>query len=92
MTPSLEAAFLHTSAEGLRGFGRITEARRAVERMLDVASRNELNEHVIRAASLLDAIERPPAATPNDEPAPSARVASIARTIAEMRVAAGLPG
>ena len=92
MTPSLEASFLQTSAEGLRSFGRITEAQRAAERMLDVASRHELHEHVIRAASLLDD-DRAAGwrATPHDEPAPSARVASIARTIAEMRVAAGLP-
>lgn len=91
MMPNLEASFLQTSAEGLRRFGRITEAQRAAERMLDVASRYALHEHVIRAASLLDEIEQPTApAPPLGASAPSARVASIARAIAEMRAAAGL--
>ena len=45
----------------------------------------------MRAASLLDEIEQPSVPTAYEAPAPSARVASIARTIAEMRVAAGLP-
>src|SRR5204863_9954334 len=91
IAPSLEAAFLQTSAEGLRSFGRVAEAQRAAERMLDVASRHELHEHVMRAASLLEEIEQPPAPAPFRPPAPSSRVASIARTIGEMRVAAGLP-
>jgi tetratricopeptide (TPR) repeat protein len=91
MMPNVEASFLQTSAEGLRRFGRITEAQRAAERMLDVASRHELHEHVMRAASLLDEIDRPPVLASYDEPATSARVASIARTIAEMRAQAGLP-
>jgi tetratricopeptide (TPR) repeat protein len=91
MMPNVEASFLQTSAEGLRRFGRITEAQRAAERMLDVASRHELHEHVMRAASLLDEIDHPPVLASYDEPATSARVASIARTIAEMRAEAGLP-
>jgi tetratricopeptide (TPR) repeat protein len=91
MMPNVEAAFLHTSAEGLRRFGRINEARRAAERMLDVSSRHELHEFVLKAASLLDKLERPPVLAAYEAPAPSARVASIARAIAEMRVAAGLP-
>ncbi len=91
MMPNVEASFLQTSAEGLRRFGRITEAQRAAERMLDVASRHELHELVMRAASLLDELEQPPVLAPVKAPTPSARVARIARTIAEMRVAAGLP-
>ncbi|HEX7942371.1 MAG TPA: hypothetical protein VF488_11235, partial [Gemmatimonadaceae bacterium] len=91
MTPTVEATFLQTSAEGLRSFGRIPEAKRAAERMLELASRHSLHEHVIRADSLLEAIERPPAPAPCEAPVPSERVANIARTIAEMRVAAGLP-
>jgi tetratricopeptide (TPR) repeat protein len=90
MMPNVEATFLQVSAEGLRVFGRIPEAKRAAERMLDVASRHALHEYVIRADSLLEAIEQPPPARP---PAalPSQYVADVARTIAEMRVAAGLP-
>jgi tetratricopeptide (TPR) repeat protein len=91
MAPNVEASFLQASTEGLRRFGRIAEARRSAERMLDVASRHEMHEHVIRAAALLDELEQPPLQPPRAAPAPSARVASIARTIAEMRVEAGLP-
>jgi hypothetical protein len=91
MTPTVEASFLQVSAEGLRSFGRIAEAKRAAERMLDVASRHSLHEQVIRADSLLDAIEKPAAPAPYVAPTPSERVANIARTISEMRVAAGLP-
>jgi tetratricopeptide (TPR) repeat protein len=91
MAPNVEVSFLQTSAEGLRRFGRIAEARRTAERMLDVASRHELHEHVMKAASLLDELEQPPLRAPSEAPAPSARVARIARTISEMRVEAGLP-
>jgi len=91
MMPNVEVSFLQTSAEGLRRFGRISEAQRTAERMLDVASRHEMHEHVIRAAALLDELEQPPRQAVPEAPAPSARVARIARTIAEMRVAAGLP-
>jgi tetratricopeptide (TPR) repeat protein len=92
MAPNVEVSFLQTSTEGLRSFGRITEAQRTAERMLDVASRHELHEHVMRAAALLDDLEQPPVVlAPYETPAPSARVARIARTIAAMRVAAGLP-
>lgn len=91
MTPSVEASFLQVSAEGLRIFGRIPEAKRAAERMLDVAAHHSLHEHVIRADSLLETIEKPVAPAPYVAPAPNERVANIARTISEMRVAAGLP-
>jgi len=91
MAPNVEVSFLQTSAEGLHRFGRISGAQRAAERMLDVASQHELHEHVIRAAELLDELEQPRALPSDEAPVPSARVASIARTIAEMREAAGLP-
>lgn len=91
MMPSVEASFLQVSAEGLRAFGRIPEAKRAAERMLDVASRHSLHEHVMKADAILDAIEKPPTPAPSRAPAPSPRVSTIARNIAEMRVTAGLP-
>jgi len=91
MMPNVEVSFLQVSAEGLRTFGRISEAKRAIERMLDVALRHSLHEHVIRADSMLTAIEQPPKATAPEAPPPSERVAHIAHAIAEMRVAAGLP-
>jgi tetratricopeptide (TPR) repeat protein len=91
MAPNVEVTFLQVSAEGLRTFGRIPEAKRAAERMLDIASQHSLFEHVIRAEALLDKVEQPPVMARGETPTPSARVANIARTIAEMRVAAGLP-
>jgi len=91
MAPNVEVSFLQNSAEGLHRFGRIGEAQRAAERMLDVASQHELHEHVMRAAAILDELEQPRVLPSDDAPLPSARVARIARTIAEMRVAAGLP-
>jgi hypothetical protein len=91
MAPSVKASFLQVSAEGLRTFGRITEAQRAAERMLDIASSHELHEHVMSAAALLDELERPAVLVPEPARAPSPRVARIARTMAEMRAAAGLP-
>lgn len=90
MMPNVETTFLQVSAEGLHAFGRIPEAKRAAERMLDVASHYSLHEYVIRADSLLDEIEQPPPARPQAS-APSQYVADVARTIAEMRAAAGLP-
>jgi tetratricopeptide (TPR) repeat protein len=91
MAPNVEALFLQVSAEGLRSFGRVPEAKRAVERMLEVSALHSLHEYVIRAESLLDEIEQPPAPALRPAPAPNARVANIAHSIAEMRVAAGLP-
>ena len=91
MMPNVETSFLRVSAEGLRTFGRIPEAKRAAERMLDVASQHSLHEHVIKADSILDAIEKPLSPVPPQSPVTSARVENIARTIAEMRAAAGLP-
>ena len=81
------------SAEGLRSFGRTQEAKRAAERLLEVASRHTLHEYAIRAESILDEVERPSAPTQGSRAmaAPNAHVANIARLIAEMRAAAGLP-
>jgi tetratricopeptide (TPR) repeat protein len=91
MMPNVEVSFLQVAADGLRAFGRIPEAKRVVERMLDVASRHSLHEHVIRADAMLEEIERPPSPAPPQAPLPRADVANIARAIAEMRVVAGLP-
>ena len=91
MMPNVEVSFLQVSAEGLHAFGRIPEAKRAVERMLDVAARHSLHEHVIRADAMLEELDEPPSPAPPQAPLPSEQVANIAHAIAEMRVAAGLP-
>lgn len=91
MTPYLQTVYLEASARGCRTFGRINEARAAAERMLEVAERHGLNEMTIRAEALLRESRPAPRETRGDEQA-SGRVETIARAIAEMRIAAGLPG
>jgi tetratricopeptide (TPR) repeat protein len=95
LTPYLRVVYLETSANGLRTFGRYTEAKTATERMLDVAEEHALHEFVIKAeAALRDGRRATPAAPPpvprGRTYQPSRRVASIVRAIAEMRLAAGL--
>jgi hypothetical protein len=83
--------YLETCVTGFRVFGRHAEARRAAERMLEVAERHGLNEFVLKAEALArdaDAISRVPAASVRP---PTPRSLTIARAIAEMRIAAGLP-
>jgi tetratricopeptide (TPR) repeat protein len=94
LSPYLQAVYLEASAEGLRVFGRRNEARYAAERMLDVADRHSLFELVLKAGVILDAVDTdaPLAEHAAAKSEPTPRVASIARAIAEMRIAAGLPG
>ncbi|HKH92782.1 MAG TPA: hypothetical protein VKA54_13330 [Gemmatimonadaceae bacterium] len=94
LSPYLRAVYLEASAEGLRVFGRGPEARLAAAQMLDVAERHGLYELVLKAGALLDALDAgaPLAGPPAAEPEPTQRVATIARAIGEMRIAAGLPG
>jgi tetratricopeptide (TPR) repeat protein len=91
LSPYLEATYLENCAQGYRAFGREQEARHAAERMLAVAERHGLNEMLLRAEALL---REAPVPTGAVAPAarPTERVASIARSIAEMRIAAGLSG
>jgi tetratricopeptide (TPR) repeat protein len=94
LSPYLHAVYLEASAEGLRVFGRRTEARHAAEQMLDVADRHGLFELVLKAGAILDALDTgaPLVQHPADESEPTAGVAKIVRAIGEMRIAAGLPG
>jgi tetratricopeptide (TPR) repeat protein len=96
LTPYLQAIYLETAAEGLRTFGRYTEAKASTEHMLDVAEEHGLHEFVIKAEIALRDDTR---AEPAVQPAPRAhvtdtsrRVATIVQAIADMRVAAGLSG
>ena len=92
LTPYLQAVYLEASAEGLRVFGRSSEARLAARRMLEVAERHGLNEFVLKAESLLGAPDEEPVEAPAAVPALAPRTAAIAHAIATMRLAAGLPG
>jgi hypothetical protein len=92
LTPYLEVAYLETCVAGLRAFGRDGEAQHAAERMLAVAERHGLNEFVLKAEALVrGAYAAPRTEIANDRPPTSASI-TIARAIAEMRIAAGLPG
>jgi hypothetical protein len=96
LTPYLHAIYLEVCADGLRTFGRHREARAARERMLDVAESHGLHELVMKAEAALRA-DSPPVRPATQPPAarapkPSGQVATIARAIADMRIAAGLSG
>ena len=92
LTPYLEAVYYEACAEGFRAFGRALEARHAAQRLLEVAERHGLNEFVLRSESLLRAVAVGPANVPAAPRALTPRTKKIARAIARMRVAAGLPG
>jgi tetratricopeptide (TPR) repeat protein len=92
LTPYLEAVYLEASAEGFRAFGRSAEATKAIERMLELSERHGLHEFVMKAETMLRgggevSLPQRPA-----DAAPTRHVAHIARAIADMRIAAGLPG
>ena len=93
LSPYLQAVYYESSSQGLRVFGRAHEARQAAERMLDIAERHDLHELVLKAEALLHVADTATAAEqPAAEPQPTPHVAAIARAIADMRIAAGLPG
>ncbi len=92
LTPYLQAVYLETCAEGFSAFGRASEAQYAAQQMLELAERHGLNEFVLKAESLLHAAERAPAEPTTATRSLTAQTSSIARAIAEMRIAAGLAG
>jgi tetratricopeptide (TPR) repeat protein len=92
LSPYLEAVYCEVCAEGFAAFGRASDARHAARRMLEVAERHGLNELVIKAESLLDSAERRPSGPPAAPRALTPQTRKIARAIARMRGAAGLPG
>jgi hypothetical protein len=94
LSPYLQSVYLEASSEGLRAFGRVHEARQSAERMLDVAERHGLYEFVLKAEALLQVADSGARTSESAAPEPvlTAKVAAIARAIADMRNAAGLPG
>jgi hypothetical protein len=60
--------------------------------MLEVAERHGLNEFVLKSESLLRPAKARPAEPPRAPRTLTAQTRKIARAIARMRVAAGLPG
>ena len=92
LTPYLEAVYHETCAEGFRAFGRALEARQAAQGLLEIAERHGLNEFVLRSEALLRVAAVEPAEPPATTRALTPQTRRIARAIARMRAAAGLPG
>ena len=92
LTPYLEAVYREACAVGLRAFGRLPEARAAARRMLEVAEHHGLNEFVLKAENVLHAGDAPPAGRARTPRPVTPQTTRIARAIAGMRAAAGLPG
>ena len=59
LTPYLQAVDFETCAEGLHAFRRASEARHVAQWMLDLAERHDLNEFVLKAETLIHAVEVP---------------------------------
>ncbi|MFL5620015.1 MAG: hypothetical protein ACJ79A_16670 [Gemmatimonadaceae bacterium] len=91
LTPYLEVTYLEACVAGFRAFGRRGEAQRAAERMLDVAERDGLNEFVLKAETLVRDAATPPHVSVADDRPPTSQALTIARAIADMRIAAGVP-
>jgi len=91
LTPYLKVTYLEACVAGFRTFGRHGEAQQAAERMLDVAERHGLNEFVLKAEALVHDTASAPRAAAADDQSPTSRTMTIARAIADMRIAAGLP-
>ena len=91
LTPYLEVVYLEACVAGFRAFGRHGEALHTAQRMLAIAERHGLNEFVLKAEALVRDADSAPHATVADERSPTTRARTIARAIADMRIAAGLP-
>jgi tetratricopeptide (TPR) repeat protein len=91
LAPYLLVTYLEACVAGLRAFGRHAEARHAASRMLDVAEHHGLNEFVLRAEALLRGEGAASLGPRTDDRPPTSQTVTLARVIAEMRIAAGLP-
>lgn len=91
LAPYLLVTYLETCVAGLRTFGRRVEAGHAAERMLAVAELHGLNEFVLKAEALLRDDATSAREPRTDDRPPTPQTNTIARAIADMRVAAGLP-
>ena len=92
LSPYLQVTYLEACVAGFRAFGRSDEAELSATEMLEVAERYGLNEFVLKAESLLHHRDTASQDTAASDSQPTSRAITIARAIADMRVAAGLPG
>ena len=90
---SLEAHYYYYVGQGYRTFGRNEQAKQALERAIDAASKHQINEVVIKAEQSLSEIAAGSAhAEKSLSVEPSQRVTEVADAIHEMRTLAGVAG
>ncbi len=94
---TLMAFYLYYVGQGYRIFGRVEQAKASLERALDMASRHEINEVLIKAEQSLSEMREGGAVVSTQAGEKqsielSPRVAEVAGAIHDMRTLAGLAG
>ena len=90
---TLESHYHYYVGQGYRIFGRNEQAKQALERALDAASRHQINEVLIKAEQSLSELAAGMARAERDSRIePSQRIAEVADAIHEMRTLAGVAG
>lgn len=90
---TLEAHYHYYVGQGYRTFGRNEQAKQALERAIDAASKHQINEVVIKAEQSLSEIAAGSNHSEKTSSAePSQRVTEVADAIHEMRTLAGVAG
>jgi tetratricopeptide (TPR) repeat protein len=91
LPPILSAYYNFYVGQGYRMLGKFDQARPALERAIDVASRHDVNEVIIKAEqSLLEIAKGDKLAARAENVSPSDDVAKVADAVREMRALAGV--
>jgi tetratricopeptide (TPR) repeat protein len=91
LPPILSAYYNFYVGQGYRMLGKFDQARPALERAIDVASRHDVNEVIIKAEqSLLEIAKGDKLAAKAENVSPSDDVAKVADAVREMRALAGV--
>ncbi len=86
LPPLLDAHYQLQAGQGCYRFGRVESARASLSRAVEIASKHQINDILIRAESALDRLERAEEVQPaNDSPEPSPEVAHVVRAVRRMR-------
>jgi tetratricopeptide (TPR) repeat protein len=89
---TLAAYYFLYVGQGYRMFHKAEQARRALDRALDVAARHKLNEVIIKAEQSLRDLADGGVIITSEMAEPSEAVAEVATAIREMRTLAGVAG
>lgn len=90
LPPILSAWYFYYLGQGHRIFGHTAQARAALERSLDIAERNHLNQDVFKAQQALDDLARDVPITVPTPTAATPKVAEAAAGVRRMRELAGI--